>query len=195
MSHRHLGFLRMLFGLRLTFAAVLLLAGSLVGCQSVPFIRGQSPDDAPNIVSRPEEPPVKDVIEDILIEGNVTIETGAILGLIKSQRSRPADERVIKEDLRALYATRWFYSVERRYRMSDRGLILVFRVVERPVVKSVEVKGNNKVRTKTLLKQINIEPGSPYDVSMNRSAARAIERYYHEKKSCPNAKEIGRAHV
>lgn len=188
MSHRHLGFLRMLFGLRPTFAAVLLIAGTLVGCQSMPYIRGQSPDDAPNIGSRHEEPPVKDVIEDILIEGNVTIETGAILGLIKSQRSRPADERVIKEDLRALYATRWFYSVERRYRMSDRGLVLVFRVVERPVVKSVEIKGNNKVRTKTLLKQINIESGSPYDVSMNRSAARAIERYYHEKKSCPNAK-------
>lgn len=159
-----------------------------VGCQSVPFIRGQSPDDARSIGADYPEASVKDAIVDIVVEGNVTIETGAILAQVKSQRGRPADERVIKEDLRALYATRWFYSVERRYRMSDDGMLLIFRVVERPVVKSVQIKGNEKLRTKTLLKQINIEAGSPYDVSMNKSAARNLEKFYHEKKSYPFAK-------
>jgi len=188
MSHSLLGLLRTLIGLRTHFVAAFVLAGSLTGCQSVPYIRGQSPEDTVAASNRVDQTPIKDVIEDIRVEGNVTIETGAVLGLIKSQRGRPADERIIKEDLRALYGTRWFYSVERRYRMTDQGLVLVFRVVERPVVKSVQLKGNNKVREKTLRKQINIEAGSPYDVGMNRSAARAIERYYQEKKSCPNCK-------
>ncbi len=171
-----------------TYCLLACLYWSAVGCQSVPFIRGQSPDDARAIGAEYPEAAVKDVIVDIVVEGNVTIEPGAILAQIKSQRGRPADERIIKEDLRALYATRWFYSVERRYRMSDEGMLLVFRVVERPVVKSVQIKGNEKLRTKTLLKQINIEAGSPFDVSMNKSAARNLEKFYHEKKSHPFAK-------
>ncbi len=183
-----LGSLRTLSSLLSQCVAALVLAGSLIGCQSMPYIRGQSPDEPGLLGAQAEEPAIKDAIIDIVVEGNTTIETGAVLGLIKSQRGRPADERIIKEDLRALYGTRWFYSVERRYRMTKDGLVLVFRVVERPVVKSVQLKGNLKVREKTLRKQINIEPGSPYDVGMNQSAARAIERYYQEKKSCPNAK-------
>lgn len=188
MSFCKLGSLRPLTGLRLRCVAALVLAGSLIGCQSMPYIRGQSPEEPAAVGARTDEAPVKDVIEDILVEGNTTIETGAVLAHVKSQRGRPADERIIKEDLRSLYGTRWFYSVERRYRMTKDGLVLVFRVVERPVVKSVQIKGNNKVREKTLRKQINIEAGSPYDVGMNQSAARAIERYYQEKKSCPHVK-------
>lgn len=185
MSHRSFGLPRLLYG-RLPLVGVLLLA-ALTGCQSLPQMRAQSPDELRPLDSAREDGDKKDVIEDIVVEGNITIESGAILGMLKSQRGRTADERTIKEDIRTLYSTRWFQNVERRYRMTERGLILVFRVVERPVVHHVIIKGNNKVREKTLKKQINIESGSPYDVNMNKSAAKAIERYYREKKSCPNA--------
>ena len=105
---------------------------------------------------------------------------------IKSQPGRAADERQIKEDLRALYATRWFYSVERRYRMTDRGLVLVFRVLERPVVQSITIRGNTAFSTRQLLKQVNIEEDSPFDAATNRAAARKIERFY-QSKSYPEA--------
>ena len=62
----------------------------------------------------PATSPADDSIVDIRVEGNTTIESGAILAVIRSQVGRPADETQIKEDLRSLYATRWFYSVERR---------------------------------------------------------------------------------
>ncbi|MFT5095921.1 MAG: hypothetical protein ACI93T_004781, partial [Porticoccaceae bacterium] len=85
---------------------------------------------------------VDNTLVDIRIEGNDTIETGAVMAYVKSQVGRPPNERQIKEDLRSLYATKWFFSVERRYRMTERGLALVFRVLERPVVRSVVIKGN-----------------------------------------------------
>ncbi|NQV27053.1 MAG: BamA/TamA family outer membrane protein [Rhodopirellula sp.] len=125
---------------------------------------------------------------DIRVQGNDTIETGAIMAYVKSQVGRPPNERQIKEDLRALYATKWFFSVERRYRMTESGLALIFRVLERPVVRSVEIKGNDNFPKRQILKQITIEPGSPFDVATNLAAARKIEAYYHDKKSYPQAK-------
>ena len=125
---------------------------------------------------------VDNTLVDIRIEGNDTIETGAIMAYVKSQVGRPPNELQIKEDLRALYATKWFFSVERRYRMTESGLTLVYRVLESPVVRSVVVKGNDNFPKRQILKQVNIEPGSPFDVATNLAAARKIEGYYHDKK-------------
>lgn len=154
--------------------------------------RAQSPpltriEPIETLTREPEQNPVGDTLVDVRVEGNATIESGAILAVIRSQVGRAVDETQIKDDLRALYATRWFYSVERRYRVADDGLILIFRVVERPIVRKVEFRGNSRTRTSHLRKQINIEEGSPYDVSSNKAAARKIERFYRDKKSYPKA--------
>ena len=98
--------------------AILMLAVS--GCQSV-VTRAQSPSP---FVSRPgEDLPVDESFDDrlsqIVVEGNTTIPSSAILDKIKTQAGRVADQKQIKEDIRTLYATRWFFSVEPRYRQSN----------------------------------------------------------------------------
>jgi outer membrane protein insertion porin family len=130
-------------------------------------------DDDPDALTDP--------IVDIVIEGNDTIETAAIRKLIRSPVGRPAAEQQIREDVRALYSTRWFFSVEPRYRRADAGLVLVFRVIERPMVEKVEYRGNERIATKFLEKLTGLREQSPYDVSVNREAARRIEEHYHEK--------------
>lgn len=176
------------------FAAILVSSG----CQSLstsgngdgwksPWtLRGQSPGRASFPETSDTSTPTADVVADILVEGNELIPAGRILSRIKSQPGRKADERQIKEDLRALYATRWFYSVERRYRMTSRGMVLVFRVLERPVIRSISIRGNTSFSTRNLLKQVNLEVDSPFDSATNRAAARKIERFY-QSKSYPEA--------
>ncbi len=76
-----------------------------------------------------------DPIFAIMIEGNKAIETTTIRKLIKSEVNKPATEATILGDARALYDTDWFFSVEPRYRRTDKGLVLVYRVIERPLIK------------------------------------------------------------
>jgi outer membrane protein insertion porin family len=118
---------------------------------------------------------------DVVIEGNKTIPEDEIARKIKTRPGRPPMARVIKEDVRALYATKWFFSVEPRYRQTDNGLILVFRVIERPILQKVEYKGNKKLKTKDLENLTGMRPGGAYDVSLNREAASRIRSYYQEK--------------
>ena len=127
----------------------------------------------------PEE--LNDPITDIVIEGNETIETSAIRKLIHSPIARPPAEQQIREDVRALYSTRWFFSVEPRYRRNEKGLVLVFRVIERPMVQKVEYRGNERIKTKHLEKLTGLREGSPFDVSVNREAIRRIEEHYKTK--------------
>ena len=124
---------------------------------------------------------LSDPIADIVIEGNDTIETSAIRKLVHSPVGRPPAEQQIREDVRALYSTRWFFSVEPRYRRNDTGLVLVFRVIERPMVEKVEYRGNERIKTKYLEKLTGLREGSPFDVSVNREAIRRIEEHYKSK--------------
>jgi outer membrane protein insertion porin family len=181
------------------------------GCQSAPTFRGQTPgfNDSAETARRPrriddsaspheellpeelhsglapigegDSEELTDPIVDIAIEGNDTIESAAIRKLIRSPIGRPPSESQIREDVRALFSTRWFFAVEPRYRRKDAGLVLVFRVIERPMVETVEFRGNERVKTKYLEKLTGLKNGSPFDVSVNREAAKRIEEHYKSK--------------
>ncbi len=187
------------------------LLSLLSGCQALPTIRGQTPsfDDSAvtgrqqrriDTIPSPNEeripgdlreglaPPgdeateaLTDPIADIVIEGNDTIETTAIRKLIRSPVGRPPTESQIREDVRALFSTRWFFNVEPRYRRTEAGLVLVFRVLERPMVVKVEFHGNERIKTSYLEKLTGLKAGSPFDVSVNREAAKRIEEHYKSK--------------
>ncbi len=150
------------------------------------IVRGQTPSQEPALLPLPSaDPEFSDPLQSVLdrrektrqiirveVEGNRTIPT---------RPGRPASDKEVKEDLRRLYATRWFFSVEPVFRHVDGGDVLVFRVLERPIVRHVEYRGNRLIKTKYLEGLTGLEPGSPYDVSINREAARRIAEYYREK--------------
>jgi len=117
----------------------------------------------------------------VIIEGNTTIPSEEIAKKIKSRPGRPADEKQIKADVRALFDTRWFFEVSPSLRETPDGMVLVFRIRERPILQSVTYKGNKGVKTKDLEALTGMKSGGAYDVSVNREAARRIERHYREK--------------
>ncbi len=118
---------------------------------------------------------------DVRVEGNTTIPPDAISKYIKTRSGRAADRSLIREDVRSLYGTRWFLSVEPRYRQTEAGLVLIFKVIERPILQSVEYRGNVEIKSKHLEAITGLKRGSPFDVSANREAAQAIETHYKEK--------------
>lgn len=120
-------------------------------------------------------------IFDIRVEGNESIPALAILQKTKSQRGRPLSRIQLQEDRRLLFATRWFSSVETIPRKTEQGLILIFKVRERPIVERVEFRGNKKIKTKRLAANTGLKVGSPFDISANRESVHRIKQLYLER--------------
>ena len=120
-------------------------------------------------------------IDAIVVEGNNTIPTPAILQKLKTQPGRKVTAAQIQEDLRTLIRTRWFFSVVPKYRRTDKGLVLVLAVIERPIVRSVKYVGASEVKPKKLGEETGLKVGSPYDMSANKEAAKRLESYYHDQ--------------
>ena len=120
-------------------------------------------------------------VADIRIEGNQTIPESVILQKIQAQPQRPISERLIREDIRSLMSTRWFFNVKERLDDTPDGLILVYTVHEKPIVQRVEFRGNKKVKVKHLKAWTGLKAGSPFDARANNEAVFRIEREYKDK--------------
>jgi outer membrane protein insertion porin family len=129
----------------------------------------------------PAVPEANDKLVDVRVEGNTTIPAEHIAKFIKTRPGRKYDERQIRADVRNLYGKRWFFSVEPRLRRTKQGLVLIFHVIERPVVTRVVYKGNKQVATKKLAALTGLKAGSPFDVSANRQSVRRIQEHYKEE--------------
>ena len=78
-----------------------------------------------------------ELLVDVVVEGNVTIPATAIAKFINARAGRPLTQRQIRDDIKSLLGTRWFFNVEPVVRRSKDGLVLIYRVLERPVVRRV----------------------------------------------------------
>jgi len=132
----------------------------------------------------------------VRVEGNQTIPNTDIARHIKTRPGRPVTQKQIKEDVEALVRTRWFAIVEPSIRQTEAGPELVFRLVERPIVRSVTyigvepAKGFKKIgvawglakeEEKKLEALTGLKKGSPFDIAANKECARRIEQTYHEQ--------------
>jgi protocatechuate 3,4-dioxygenase beta subunit len=104
------------------------------GEESIPSAKAAAPAIdglKPKEPSSPElEVENNDTIVDIQVEGNVSIADSSILPLVKTRKGRPASSKAVREDVMALFNTRWFTGVKPVYRNTSEGAVLIFRVTE-----------------------------------------------------------------
>ncbi len=129
----------------------------------------------------PDADPLAEPLVAIRVEGNDTIAEHAIIRHVTSRAGRSSTPTQIKDDVRRLYDTRWFSSITPLFRRTDEGLVLVFKVREKPVLQRVEFVGNTKIKTPRLEAETGLRPGAPYDVGINREAAERIKQVYRDK--------------
>ncbi len=77
--------------------------------------------------------------------------------------------------------THWFSSVRPIYRRTDAGLVLVYEVRERPIIRKVQFLGNDKIKTAELEAHTGLRVNQPFDVAINKEAVARIRSLYKEK--------------
>ena len=126
-------------------------------------------------------------IAEIKIEGNSSITSEQIRGKIKSRAGRPLDRAVVEEDLRSLEGTKWFSDVQILFDQdpNGKGIILVIRVSEMPVLKDVQliglIEGIGHVKRKDIEETTGLKKGARADSVKAQMAVHQIQTLYEEK--------------
>lgn len=118
-------------------------------------------------------------VADIRIVGNSTIPTSKILNDLQTRIGRPFDPALVQRDIRKLIGRGWFVDVQPTYEQVANGRVVIFKVIERPIVRYVEYLGNYGLRTKKLAKETDLKVGGPVDPYAVQEAKRKIIDLYH----------------
>jgi len=122
------------------------------------------------------------VVSDIRIDGLSRISAGTVYNYLPVNKGDQFTEDEAQRAIRALYNTHFFSDVE----MSREGNILVIKVVERPSIAKLTIRGNKDIKTEDLkkgLKEIGLAEGETFDrLSLDRVKQELITQYYNRGK-------------
>lgn len=89
-------------------------------------------------------------VGQIVIDGNRRVESRYIESLINVTEGQTVSAADIDRDLRSIYATGRFADVSAETVATGEGVLLVYRVVERPLLREVKFAGNHEIKDEKL---------------------------------------------
>ena len=87
---------------------------------------------------------------EVQIQGNRRIESAAILNVVKFKAGDALNTDKTDADIRAIYKLGYFQDVQVSVEQSDKGTILIYYVVEKPIVRDILFEGNKELKTDKL---------------------------------------------
>ncbi len=126
-------------------------------------------------------------VDEVAIEGNVRVEEEAIRVNLRARPGTPFDERVVDEDIRALYRMGFFDDVRAELDEKDGRLVLTYRVVERPLVRELKIEGYKALGREELETALKVRPQTILDPEKVRRGIQEARKLY-EKKGYVDAK-------
>ena len=123
----------------------------------------------------------EDIVRKITILGNVKVEEGVIRGTIKSREGRPFSTDQVREDLRSIFGLGYFSDVQVDVKTMPDGKEVIFIVAERPSIKEVLIKGNDKLKYDDIKEKMTLATRSILNLDKVKENAEQIRKLYFSK--------------
>ena len=122
-----------------------------------------------------------EIVQDIQIRGNAKVESEAIVTLLKTRKADPLRAVDIQEDIRTLYELGFFSDVRVLKSPVAGGVSLIFQVVEKPAIVSIDIKGNDELTEDNIREKLSTKLYTIVNEATITSDVRIISKQYAEK--------------
>jgi outer membrane protein insertion porin family len=120
-------------------------------------------------------------IDRVVIEGNSRVDEEAIRVHLRSTEGATLDRVIVARDVRTVYGMGFFDQVEADWQESDGGGVLVFRVVERPLIREVKIEGAKRVKAEEIEAALKVRKHTILDSVKVREGLAAAKKVYEEE--------------
>lgn len=121
------------------------------------------------------------LIASIAPEGNKNIDSGAILRKIKTKPGDAYNQAALRNDLKEIYAMGYFNDVQIDVSDSEKGKKVIFRIIEKPVIKTVMYEGIDELKEEDVKAAANIKEHFILNPAQISVAEEAIRQLYKTK--------------
>jgi len=120
------------------------------------------------------------IVQDVRVDGLVRLTPESVYGMLPVTSGDRVNDPVIANAIRTLYATGLFDDIK----AAQEGNTLVFKVVERPVISKIEMKGNKLIPKEALqegLKKMGLAEGEVLKQSALQTVETELEQQYMQQ--------------
>jgi outer membrane protein insertion porin family len=120
-------------------------------------------------------------ITDIVMAGNKSRETAAILPLLKSKTGEPYSLEAVNEDVKTIYKLGMFQDVRVETVRTDKGVSLLFVVAEKPFVSELRVTGNKEITRDKIISAIDLKTKGVFSSGELAKSVKKIKKLYADE--------------
>jgi len=133
------------------------------------------------------------IISQIQIQGNEYIKSDEIKNTIQSRVGEPFSEKMIKQDMQAIYDMGYFRGVEVLKEEGEDGLKLIFRLRENPQIMQIELEGIEEREVEKVRKLVTLEEGQVLNFKSIQETRNRILDFYHKEGFFSSQVEVSQA--
>lgn len=115
---------------------------------------------------------------EIRVEGNKRIEAAAILNVVKMKAGDILFDDKTDADIRAIYKLGHFQDVQAVKDESDKGVVLVYSVQEKPIVREIIFEGNSELSSDKLKEALEFRVNSVFSPKDMAKSVAKIKKMY-----------------
>jgi outer membrane protein insertion porin family len=118
---------------------------------------------------------------EVRIQGNRRVETAAILNVIKMHAGDSLYDDKTDADIRAIYKLGHFQDVQALKEESDKGVVLVYSVQEKAIVREITFEGNKELTTEKLKEALEFRQNSVFSSKDLAKSVAKIKKMYGDE--------------
>jgi outer membrane protein insertion porin family len=120
-------------------------------------------------------------IVEVVVKGNRRIEKSAVLNVVKMKAGDTLESEKTDTDIRAIYKMGHFQDVQAATEASEKGTVLEYVVVEKPIVRSIKFEGNKELTTDKLKEALELKQNSVFSTKDMAKSVTKIKKLYADE--------------
>jgi len=121
------------------------------------------------------------LIKLIEITGNKKISTGTVMAKLSSKEGDSFSKNAVQDDIKSLFKIGYFDDVTVEIEPFEGGVKLIYKLVEKPSITSIDFQGNDEFDKDKLKEQITLTLGAIANLSLITDNAKSIVSFYQSE--------------
>lgn len=122
-----------------------------------------------------------DKISDVVVRGNKRIESAAILNAIATKAGDALDNDRTDADIRSIFKLGQFRDVQVSTEPGSKGLVLVYSVIEKPIIREIRFEGNQELKQDKLQEGLPLRRNAVFSQKDLDAAVAKVKKQYQDE--------------
>ena len=120
-------------------------------------------------------------IVDVVIKGNRRIESSVILNTLKARAGDALTNDMLDSDIRAIYKLGYFQDVRAESEKGETGIILIYAITEKPVVREIKLEGNKEIAADKIKEAFEPKLNAIFSPSDLNNGVKKVKKLYSDQ--------------